>query len=88
MLPARLTPEDPLVFDSGHAILVVLEVALLGTVEVLEHLHPALAEEPPRPVSAMSSSHDRLARLVVAQADALLAAVRSYRAIAADESDF
>lgn len=64
MLRARLAPETPLASDSDPAVLVVLEVARLGTVEVLEHLHPELAEAAPRPVSALSSPHDRLARIV------------------------
>lgn len=88
MLPAILAPEDPVVLEPSHAILVVLEVALLGAVEALQHTHPELPEEPPRPVSAMSSPHDRLAQVVITEAEALLAAVRCYRALAADDSDF
>jgi hypothetical protein len=88
MLPARLAPEDPIVLDSSHAILVVLEVTLLATVEALERVHPQLAEDPPRPLSAMVTTQDRIAQIVLTETAALLAAVRSYRAIAADDSDF
>jgi hypothetical protein len=88
MMPYRLTLDDDLLRNSDYAILDLLDLTLRASIQALDHLHPELLDEPPRPVAAFSSTEDRFAHVTSSTADALLAAVRAYRAAIDETIDF